>query len=407
VRWWADTDGRKGSEPVYQRLRGLVAACPWRSLQGSKEAVHARKKTGPLFPSLARFRGCARDGEVEEIQQTEIIAHGGDHDPCKRAIGVGTIAGSGSGALGKEIQGRLSAHRLTGTHENSSALVKNVCKDIKEGYNWWWTPDVKSCFPSIRPSHFRGIPIDRRIMMNVIFLPKCAKVQVAKSGHPGNILKWLDPSLSELPVGYAYKMLSLLTVQIVRRGLLQGSVVTPLLARAVVGGVLKSAVSDMDLKTYSYIDDLSVGAQTKGKIKAAQQIVTEAFASLPAGKIELHDTSPKPASSWRVEVLGYFLEPGNGYGDRLVHVKPGPKRIKGFKAGLKRRLEQVPPDAAYELGNAYWKRWFGSQQAWTKVPFCSAELSWCASMEYVGDFLLGIPLGTTHLNEPPLNGVGK
>jgi hypothetical protein len=42
-------------------------------------------------------------------------------------------------------------------------LITNVCKDIENETNWWWTPDVKNCFGSIRPGHFRWLPIDRRL----------------------------------------------------------------------------------------------------------------------------------------------------------------------------------------------------------------------------------------------------
>jgi hypothetical protein len=51
-------------------------------------------------------------------------------------------------------------------------LIANVCKDIENETNWWWTPDIKNCFGSIRPGHFRWLPIDRRLITNVMFLPK-------------------------------------------------------------------------------------------------------------------------------------------------------------------------------------------------------------------------------------------
>ncbi|MBJ7533405.1 hypothetical protein JDN40_04705 [Rhodomicrobium vannielii ATCC 17100] len=282
-------------------------------------------------------------------------------------------------------------------------LVQNVCKDIEQGLNWWWTPDIRNCFPSIRPGHLREFAIDRRIVQNVVYLPKCAKIVVARKANASSIVKWLSPSTPDLPVTEANTVLHKLTVQTVRRGLIQGSVVTPLLARALIGQVLEPVVSERDVRAHSYIDDLSVGARTKGAIKAAQQVVTEKFASLPAGKIELYDEKIHHAHSRRVQVLGYFLEPGNGHGGNPVHVKPGRKRIERFKSSLKRRLSGVDPDNAWTVAKKYWKAWFGSQQAWTKVPHYSADLSWCITMAYVDDFLHGLPMGVMKVNVPPLN----
>ncbi len=281
-------------------------------------------------------------------------------------------------------------------------LVKNVCSDIEEGYDWLWTPDIKNCFPSILPGHFRGLWLDRRLLLNVIYLPKCAKIVVAGSANHRAVLKWLlDSPHHNLPVSEPYKVLHIITVQIVRRGLMQGSVATPLLARAVVARVLQSAVPDKDLKKYSYVDDLSVGARTEGEIKAAQQAVTERFASLPAGKMELHESDALKASSHRAKALGYFLEPGNGYGNNFVHVKPGPKRIKKFKSCLKQRLATAPSDAAFKVARKYWKHWYHSQQAWTKVPDQSADVSWNITVSYVDDFLHGIPMGLKEWGKPP------
>jgi hypothetical protein len=58
-------------------------------------------------------------------------------------------------------------------------LIKGVCNDIKDKYHWWWTPDVKDCFGSIKPRHFGWLPIDRRLIRNIAYLPKCAKIVVS------------------------------------------------------------------------------------------------------------------------------------------------------------------------------------------------------------------------------------
>ena len=70
--------------------------------------------------------------------------------------------------------------------------------------------------------------------MNVIYIPKCAKIVVMDPGNPGLVLQSLAPSLHALTVNDGYTALCSLTVQIVRRGLPQGSLLSPLLARSVI-----------------------------------------------------------------------------------------------------------------------------------------------------------------------------
>jgi hypothetical protein len=180
----------------------------------------------------------------------------------------------------------------------------------------------------------------------------------------------------------------------VRRGLPQGSVLSPLLARAFVGRILRLSLSKTTAKGFSYIDDLIIGAGTESEIKAAQQLVTQAFASLPAGPIELHDTPPPSASSGKLIVLGYRLEPGHGYGNNPVHVKPGPPRIARFKQRLTLRLTEADPNADLaQVAEEYWRAWFDSQQAWTKVPYHSKRLSQLITFTYVIDFEHNLPMG--------------
>jgi hypothetical protein len=56
----------------------------------------------------------------------------------------------------------------------------------------------------------------------------------------------------------------------------------------------------------------------------------------------MHDPGTRNVASWKVEVLGYFLESGNGPGGR-VHVKPGPKRFYRFNRELIKRLAAAGP----------------------------------------------------------------
>jgi hypothetical protein len=286
-------------------------------------------------------------------------------------------------------------------------LVMNVCNDIEEGVNWWWMPDIKQCFTCITPSHFGWLPIDRRLLKNVMFLPKCAKIVVRKHKTPGLVLQSLAHSHSDFSVNDSYTSLESLSVQIVRQGLPQGSVLSPLLARAVISRLIETALPCAEISQYAFSDDLNFGACTKGEISAAKQAVTEVFSSLPAGHIELHDAPVVNALSRRVEVLGYRLEPGNGQGDSFVHVKPSRKRTERFKRKLAEKLKKAAADAnRFDVAEKYRTQWFKSMHAWTKVPLQSDDVSRCITMSYVDDFIHGLPMGVWKANTPMLKAIG-
>jgi hypothetical protein len=163
------------------------------------------------------------------------------------------------------------------------------------------------------------------------------------------------------------------------------------------------ALADTGAIGLSFVDDLTIGACNKGIAKAAQRAVTKWFSSLPAGPIELHPSPILAANSWKLTVIGYRLEPGNGYGGNPVHVKPWGKRISRFKRKLAKRLAGAAPNSdLFAVGEKYRQRWFKGQQAWTKVPFHSDDLSRCITMVYVDDFHHGIPMGTWKVNHPKL-----
>ena len=281
-------------------------------------------------------------------------------------------------------------------------LIKAVCKDIEDEYHWWWTPDIKDCFGSIKPRHFGWLPIDRRLIRNVAYLPKCAKIVVPQHENAEAILQYLHAKYPDLSENGTIS-LHALTVQVVRRGLLQGSVLSPLLARAVIYREVYAALSHKELKCYSYCDDLSIGAHTKGECRAAKHALTDRLSSLPAGPIELHDVPIKNANTQRIVILGYSLEAGKGHGDNYVHVKPWRKRTDKSKHNLYRKLEAASPGAdLFQIGENYRRQWFGAMGAWTKVPLLSNEASRSITTSYVSDFIDGIPMGTWQLNKPPL-----
>jgi hypothetical protein len=216
----------------------------------------------------------------------------------------------------------------------------------------------------------------------------------------------VDTHASTFSLDASISIMHQLSVQVVQRGLLQGSVLSPLLARGIIARTVNAALPNTEISRYSYSDDLVIGASTKHIIIAAKQVVTNQFSSLLAGPIELHETSPIKASSRRVVVLGYRLEPGNGYGANYVHVKPWLKRTKAFKRNLRRKLVAAASGADIcAVAEGYRVHWFNSQAAWTKVPQHSDSVSASITMSYVNDFVDGVPMGTWQANKPILKAV--
>lgn len=275
------------------------------------------------------------------------------------------------------------------------ALVTQVTTLIGEVYEWWWCTDIKSAYASIRRGHFGWLGLDRRLLLNIAFLPECAKIEMTMPEDKEAFSKFMAELHPDLMDHVSLMDMAKLTV---RRSLPQGSVLSPLLARALIAHLWAKAVPNNEAVMLSWQDDLNIGAETKATIKAIKEHVTAVFASLSVGPIEFHDTPILPASSGKVSVLGYRLQPGRGYfllpdGSREVHVKPGPKRINKYKRRLTKRLADTPPEVdRQEVVDTYHQHWYNSQTAWTKVPEFSFMVSQAKNIEYLYDFEHGLPM---------------
>ena len=284
-----------------------------------------------------------------------------------------------------------SDHDFARRGRGEKALLTKVSTLIDEGYQWWWTPDIKAFFASLKPSHFEWLPLTRQEITNVIFNPKCAKVRIRVPKELKKVTQYVKDTYPFLYVGNTELMT--LTTQLVRQGLPQGAVHSPLLARGFLGRELRIVFGDEEgIVGLAYIDDLTIGARLELDAQAAVYSLTERFKSHPAGPLELHSSAALPASSWKVCVLGYFVEPGNGVGG-TIHIKPGPRRCGKFRRNLCRRLKRASPDERYDVVIEYWRKWFAGQQAWTTVPGYSESLSENIALSYLDDFEHGIPLG--------------
>jgi hypothetical protein len=65
------------------------------------------------------------------------------------------------------------------------ALISDACQRIEDGYRHWQTADVVNRFASLRPAHLRWLPLPKKLIRNVVFLPGCAKIEVAEG--PGGL----------------------------------------------------------------------------------------------------------------------------------------------------------------------------------------------------------------------------
>jgi len=175
------------------------------------------------------------------------------------------------------------------------ALIKEVCRLIGQGYQHWKGADIQECFASLRPGHFGWLPLPEKLLRNVVFLPKCAKIKVvwtsdmmaiAKSRIPkDNSVGYTDPTL--------HQTINLVTEK-VRQGLPQGAVLSPLIARAFVGRELRVALGDHQVARLSFVDDLAIGACSSSSAEAALDALRKRLKSLPAGPISLHIDQPAP-----------------------------------------------------------------------------------------------------------------
>lgn len=256
------------------------------------------------------------------------------------------------------------------------ALVGQICKCIKEdGKEWWWTPDIKQAFPSIRRGHFKWLGLDRRLLLNVAYLGTCAKIEMELPDDEKEFASFVQVTYSDLSGDTISDSAKL----VIQRGLIQGSVLSPLLAGGLIAHVLSEIVSSHDSVMLAWHDDLHFGAETKAATIKLKEHVTSAMASLSAGSIELHDAHVVSATSGQLIVLGYVLQPGRGHiyfedGSRSIHIKPGKKRTGRFR---KRHFEKLSKCKTFaerqDVSRNYGQSWFLSQTAWTKVPEHSAS----------------------------------
>lgn len=281
-----------------------------------------------------------------------------------------------------------------GRRGGEKRLASDVCDAIEDGNHFVWAADIRNFYMSLNQGHFGWLHLDRRLLRNVVYLPKCAEIviRLPKEGGPSalQLQEQYDSLLdsAHLSIGDLDK----LSISIVRRGLPQGSPLSPLLASTFVGRLVSDVVPK-HLIWRAYVDDIVVCAPKVSSAQAARRVVTKILKSHPAGKIELKGSKPRNAHKGSANVLGYRLQPDRRYGGG-IHIKPGHKRVDRFKQGMAARLDAANAETSpYTIGERYRRAWFDSQQAWTKVPGFSDEASKNYAQLYVENHVARVPLG--------------
>jgi Reverse transcriptase (RNA-dependent DNA polymerase) len=330
VRAFAKIRRRGSLQDIYQFAEKLDV---WEPLSEPVRAMLLPKPKGGYRPIT--MHGPRRMGQ-QFIVRDVLTAVGLDneHDYCRRGAG------------------------------GEKALIRDACKRLEEGYRHWRTADVVKCFASLKPAHLSWLPLPKELIRNVVFLPKCAKIEVVKKTDVTSGGTLYVPSLS-------------LTTKTVRRGLPQGSVLSPLVARAFLGREIRAALGKKEVATFWFVDDLTLGARSRPKLEDALEALRERLQGHPAGPILLHVYPPTSAEHGRVKVFGYVLQPERGYGDNSVHVFPRRERFDRFHRKLYDRWKASgQPRSVDALEDFILERlayWMPSQPAWTVVPFWSTH----------------------------------
>jgi hypothetical protein len=193
-------------------------------------------------------------------------------------------------------------------------LIENLKNANKNGgVRALGTFDIKDCFPSMGVSAVESvIPISRRIIHNTIFVSGCTPI---------------------------YKHTDLISEQAVRAGLSQGALSSPIIA----GHVIKPCLDKVPAKwLLSYLDDITLGDGSVGKVEALLDTLAEACLSQHPGsplfeKCRAAFKIGKPA-----DVLGYWPRPNRPAYGGGIRFSPSPKSKRRFYVRMTARLLRLP-----------------------------------------------------------------
>lgn len=264
------------------------------------------------------------------------------------------------------------------------AMIRDVCQRVEDGYQHWRMVDIKEFFASIRPGHFGWLPVPKKLIRNVVFLPKCARVKIVMSDGGLELMKLAAQCASPKGTTPSYVMaMSAVITREVRRELPQGSVLSPLVARAFVGREIRAVLGNDEVARFSFVDDLALSARSQPQVEDSLDDLRARLLGNPAGPISLH-VDPPSTKRGRICVFGYVLKPRLGYGDNFVHVYPGKERFHPFYRKLWDAWKSAGCPADWDpLILERLKYWMPSQQAWTLIPVHSKDVAHSGANDYM------------------------
>ena len=137
---------------------------------------------------------------------------------------------------------------------------------VEQGRRYWAIADIKNFYSTVKPSHLRGLtPIAFQKLSSVMFIPYSVPIKLMKDGHT------INHSHLEKEA---------------RRGLPQGSLLSPLLASALLGRELM-AIAPSDNPVVSVVDDIAMGARTEEEATEFLESLSQRLASLGAAPLQL------------------------------------------------------------------------------------------------------------------------
>lgn len=281
------------------------------------------------------------------------------------------------------------------------AFSQRVIREMKDGVNYWWTPDFKKCFLSLKPAHFRKLPLDNRLVRNVGFLPGCAHIKVQMPSGPlrsavkaelvellglGDVSDLSDVSI----VSYSIKL--------ARQKLPTGAVASPRMMRWLIGQIVEDCLSIPGDVGLSYSDNQAFGSHTRTAVEGMVSKVVKHCTELPAGPLSFDHLEVVHRN--RVFLLNNKYSERKTASGRSIRVTPGRKRYRRFEEQLQLRLDEAVTkgeDAVY-AALRYSARWYASQVSYTKVEPYSRNWFKSVLSSYWMDFQNGDPIGTFYID---------
>jgi len=216
------------------------------------------------------------------------------------------------------------------TRGGTRAAIKAARNALLGGHHWAAEIDISSCYPSFDEERLSGLlPVPKEVVEKVI---------LSRDLNLTPDRKWLRNSFG---VGYSGSEAEILfsslyedEIEAARRGIPQGSAVSPLVAECLLAPVLAQMPNHGIVLNYA--DNFLVMAKQEAEVVSMQQTLRCALKAHPAGPL-----LPKKPKSYgpgqAVEFLGHILTFEHG----ACRVEPSPKNAVKFKVEFERKLKHA------------------------------------------------------------------